>query len=256
LGLALLALAVAGAGAGSDGAPATAAEAVSLGLRAFEARDFARALSAFERAITLAPSSPVPRYDAAATLFALKRYDESLARYQEARDRASGALRAKIDFALGNTALGLGDVEAAIGHYDDCLASRAWGAGVSEVRSDAEINRRFAVDLAKRVPRPADDPEGKKPPGTEPKKRPPRDAAKGQGPSGPEPELPEPDESSSAPGGPRGPGGAGGTGSQTPRAGSPEARLAAALEDIRAARRRRLAEAPPTPPAQDNQKNW
>jgi tetratricopeptide (TPR) repeat protein len=256
LGLALLALAGAGAGAGSDGIPATAGEAVSQGLRAFEAGDLDRALAAFDRAITLAPASPVPRYDAAATLFQLKRYDESLARYQEARDRASGALREKIDFALGNTALGLGDVEAAIGHYDDCLASRAWGAGVSETRRDAEINRRFAVDLAKRVPRPPDDSEGKKPLGAEPKKRSPRDAAKGRDPSGSEPQLPEPDESSSASGGPRGPGGAGGTGSKTPRAGSPEARLAAALQDIRAARRRRLADAPPTPTAAENQKNW
>ena len=52
----------------------------------------------------------MPRYDAAATLFQMERYAEAADAYALARQTAGAALRTKIDYALGNTALALGDV--------------------------------------------------------------------------------------------------------------------------------------------------
>ena len=99
-------------------------------------------------AIDRAPHLAVPRYNAAATLFQLKQYAQALERYQEARLRAGPLLRTKIDYALGNTSLALGEIAAAIRAYDDCLASTASGEQVEQVRRDAAINRKFAVEQA------------------------------------------------------------------------------------------------------------
>ena len=128
------------------GAPAAAL--VARGESAYLAGQFTEALSMFEAAIERAPGQPIPRYDAAATLFQLQRYEEARQRYQEARDRASTALRTKIDYALGNVALVLGDIAGAVEHYDHCLASTAVGAGLDAVRQDAAINRQFALEQA------------------------------------------------------------------------------------------------------------
>jgi len=68
------------------GAPAAAL--VARGESAYLAGHFTEALSMFESAIERAPGQPIPRYDAAATLFQLQRYEEARQRYQEARDRA------------------------------------------------------------------------------------------------------------------------------------------------------------------------
>ena len=62
--------------------------------------------------------------------------------------RAGAALRTKIDYALGNTALVLGEIPVAVAHYDRCMASRATGPDLDSVRSDAAINRRFALEQA------------------------------------------------------------------------------------------------------------
>ena len=82
---------------------------------------------------------------------------EAQALYNEARTRADAGLRTKIDYALGNTALALGDLAAAIRHYDDCLASTVAGAELDVVRRDAAINREFAEEQARRSPSPPDD---------------------------------------------------------------------------------------------------
>ncbi len=95
-----------------------------------------------------APGQPIPRYNAAAALFRLERYEEARKGYEEARERAGPALRTKIDYALGNTALLLGDVAGAVEHYDLCLASTAAGAGLDTVRQDAAINRQYALEQA------------------------------------------------------------------------------------------------------------
>ena len=88
--------------------------------------------------------------------FQLGRYAEARQRYLEARQRADGSLRTKIDYALGNTALALGDIPGAIRSYDDCLASTAGGAALDAVRRDAAINRRFALEQAQSLAVPQD----------------------------------------------------------------------------------------------------
>ena len=96
----------------------------------------------------------MPRYDAAATLFRMERYADAADAYAVARQTAGAGLRTKIDYALGNTALALGDAHAAIAHYDACLASQAAGPDLDAVRRDAAVNRRFAVESAQRTPAP------------------------------------------------------------------------------------------------------
>ena len=98
----------------------------------------------------------MPRYNAAATLFQLGRYDLARERYLEARERASASLRTKIDFALGNTALAEGDIAGAIRSYDECVASTARGAALDAVRRDAAINRRFALEQPQSLSAPQD----------------------------------------------------------------------------------------------------
>src|SRR5262249_44955126 len=123
-----------------------AREAVTRGRAAYDAGRLDEALAAFEEAARSAPTSAIPRHDLAAVLFRLGRYEEARDRYAEARDRADEALRTKIDYAMGNTALALGDVTGAIAAYDACIASTAGGDGLEAVRQDAEINRKFAYE--------------------------------------------------------------------------------------------------------------
>lgn len=231
--------------------------AVADGRSAYAAGRYADALAAFERAIALDPGAAVPRYDAGSALFRLERYQEAMTRYGEARERADSRLRTKIDFALGNTSLALGDVAAALEHYDQCLASTTRGTGLDAVRRDAAINRRYAEEQSPPPPVP---PDQDRPSSSAPNRarapnstgeqdgRSEEGAAKGGNP-GPGQE-PEGLGSSRR----RGAGGAGGSGPAPARAGSPEARLTAALEQIREARSRRLDEGPPPPDEQV--KDW
>jgi Ca-activated chloride channel family protein len=235
------------AAAGAAPAARSAAEAVAAGRAAFDAGRFGDALDAFEAAVQIDPQAGVARYDAAAALFRLGRFDEALARYGEARERADAALRTKIDYALGNTALALGDIPAAIRHYDDCLASTARGEALDAVRRDAAVNRRFAEDQAKRPSTPPPGDEKSSPPPDRPRAR----DAQGKGSDRGDPSAksaPPPHGGGGSPDAPpldrRRAGGAGGAGENTPRPGSPEERLDAALEQIREAKRRRLPEEP------------
>jgi Ca-activated chloride channel family protein len=230
----LAALAALGAGKSDD----TAAGLVERGRSAYAEGRFTEALAAFDRAIALDPHGAVPRYNAGAALFQLQRFPDALSRYQEARERAGAAFRTKIDYALGNTALSMGEVAAALGHYDDCLASTARGAPLDAVRRDAAINRRFAEQQARQPSAPPEseqDPSGQNPRDRRPKSQ--------QG-DGPGSESQSPGQSGaqgrsaqeSVGKGRRGPGGAGGSGAAPPGPGSPEERLAAALKDLRDAR--------------------
>jgi Ca-activated chloride channel homolog len=215
--------------------------AVAEGRAAYAAGQFNDALGAFQLAARLDPKAPMPRYNAAATLFPLGRFAEAQAEYLDVRERVvlDSLLRTKIDYALGNVALALGDPAAAVVHYDDCLASPALGAAADRVRRDALENRRFAEEQK----RPDAQPEGEASSTT------PKPDRGGHEPAGPNPSSPpagspppgggSPSESSSER---RGKGGAGGDGPAPARAGSPEERLAKALENVREARRRRLAD--------------
>jgi Ca-activated chloride channel homolog len=271
----LVSLAVLAAGA-TDSQPKVAVESaestVARGKHAYDDGRLEEALEAFEAAIARAPHLAVPRYNAAATLFQLKQYARARECYQEARLSAGRLLRTKIDYALGNTSLALGEIASAIHAYDDCLASTASGAQIEQVRRDAAINRKFAVEQAE-SPAIADseNPEG-------PSRSPRRSGRRGPDPrpdgedtspdaqpdsgalgAGANPEGDDPDERNRPPNRRRRTGGAGGTGKgpQESRGDTPDDRLDAALEHIReAAESRRLPEElPPDRPTSEG-KDW
>ncbi len=126
----------------------SAATTVARGRAAYEDGRLDEALAGFEAAIQLAPNAAVPHYNAAAVLFRMGQFEAARQQYLEARQLADSSLRTKIDFALGNTALALGEIPGAIAAYDDCVTSTARGAGLDKVRSDAAINRDFAFKQA------------------------------------------------------------------------------------------------------------
>ncbi len=216
-------------------------EVIQAGETAYLRGDYRAALLAFETAVGRAPDDPIPRYDAAATLYRLGRFDEATSRYREARERAGETLRTKIDYALGNAAVAGGHFREALGHYDSCLNSKAAGDGLDEVRRDAALNRRFAEQ---RIP--------PNPEETEPQDEPSRPGAQSSS-DGPEGGSEPSDGASPPPGGPdqggedsppegggnQSVGGGGGSGSESPAPGTPEAKLADALGNIREAQGRR-----------------
>ncbi|GAC1475853.1 MAG: hypothetical protein NVSMB9_29120 [Isosphaeraceae bacterium] len=211
-------------------------------------------MEAFRLAIKLAPLEAIPRYNAAATLFQLGRFAEAQALYREARARAGDRLRTKIDYALGNTALALGDLRAAIRHYDDCVASTAPGADLVEVRRNALGNRKFAEEQNPSLPAPAAEEEDKTP---IPKKSPgqgepnaePGPHSKGDGSIGPA------NSGTNSPPKGRGAGGAGGEGPTPPAPGSPQDQLSRAIENVRDSLSRRIDELPIEDDS-PNRKDW
>jgi Ca-activated chloride channel family protein len=251
----------------------SAAEAVARGRAAYADQQLDQALAAFEVAILRAPVAAVPRYNAAAVLFQLRRYDEARGRYLEARQTADVALRTKIDYALGNTALAQGDLPAAIGAYDDCIRSTARGADLDAVRHDAALNRAFALEQAQSLTAPQGS-GGEEPPQS---RRPDRQRAPQREPGGDDPSAGGQPEAGPEPGGGASPaedenaaererrqrlrrrvGGAGGSRTAPPGSTgeSPEERLETALENIRAAQKRRLPDEPPPASAHDDRRDW
>ena len=259
-----LALAAVTTSVGFSGEAETAPGLVEVGRRAYAEGRFAEALEVFERALALAPGSAIPRYDAASTLFQLRRHGEAIRLYEEARALGDAALGVKIDFGLGNAHLALGDLDGALARYDACLTSTPRGAAFDRIRADAAANRDFAARRRKPPPEengPGSDPPKSKrgSPSTSPSPGPPRDPNGDADPSA-SPDRPA-DPGGRAPGatpkgpGRRGAGGAGGGGVAPPRTGSPEARLASALDDVRESRKRR----PPDPPPSGSkgvEKDW
>ena len=240
--------------AGRGGAHDSAAARIAHGRSAYAAGRFGEALTAFERAIVLDPRGAVPRYNAAAALYRLQRYSDAITRYREARERADAALRTKIDYGLGNTALALGDLTAALSHYDDCLASTARGRVMDAVRLDAAVNRRYADEQAKPPSNPTDSKDDPSSAADRPQSSNPE---QGEDRSQDESESQSPNTADGSQPGPRRPSGRqgpGGTGSTPPSAGSPEGRLNAALKNIREARSRRPDEA--LPPTDDQRMDW
>ena len=178
-------------------------------------------------------------------------------------------LRTKIDYALGNTVLMLGDVAGAVEHYDNCLASTAVGAGLDAVRQDAAINRQFALEQAP----PSIAPQGESDRDQSPSRkrnRPPGARKRGDGGNEPTPDDSsgtgqEPDGSNSQgeadnrpAKGRRRTGGGGGASNVPPGSpgGSPDDRLDNALDQIRDAQHRRLPEDSPAESSGDGRKDW
>ncbi|MBX6314924.1 MAG: VWA domain-containing protein, partial [Isosphaeraceae bacterium] len=175
MGLRWLAVLLVTLGAGRLDEPPAAA--IAAGNAAYAKGDYAAALAAYRRASELDPRSPLPRYNAAATLFQLRRYEEAAGLYRKARERADAGLRTKIDFALGNTAFALGDIAGALQAYDACLASRVPGTSYDAIRRDAARNRAF---VAQQPPPPSNDEEAGQPTAAakgEPPEKAPRDGA-------------------------------------------------------------------------------
>ena len=242
-----------------------AARLVARGQIAYSSGRFSDALEDFDAAITAAPSQPVPRYNAAAALFQLQRYQEALDRYQEARQRAGAALRIKIDYALGNTTLLLGDIPGAVAHYDRCLASRATTPDLDSVRRDAAINRQFALQQAPPSVAPEaekdSDSHGKqpsRPPGSRKSENDGDESSDGsesrQPQGGSNPEGQEGDRPANRR---RRTGGGGGTNKNSDSPGeSPDDRLDKALDRIRDAQSRRLPEETPADSPAAHRKDW
>ena len=271
IGVILLAgLASAGLGAGQETSKRdSAADLVARGEGDYAEGRFTEALESFEVAISLAPRQPIPRYNAAATLFQLQRHDEARQQYQQARERSSAALRMKIDYALGNVALALGDVPGAIEHYDHCLSSTAAGAGLAAVRQDAAINREFALEQARSsLGSESEDDRDQVPPRRRNRHSGTSKQASGGNEPGPGDDADVNSKSNGTEAGGQGQdrpapnrrrtGGTGGA-SQAPPGSpgqSPDDRLDSALEEIRDASRRRLAEETPTDSSADPRKDW
>jgi Ca-activated chloride channel family protein len=249
------------------------AETIALGRRAYNERRFDDALTAFDKAVSLVPESPIPRYDAAAALFQLGHFEDAQERYTEARQLADPRLQTKIDFAQGNTYLALGDIPGAIASYDRCLASTAWGSDMDSVRADAAANRQFALEQSQSLTSPEGPSANEPSRSSQPDKNGSRDrragddnqsgdAAADRAPdmtgsgSGEEPQK-NPDRRR-PPRDRRRMGVAGG--GQTPRSGSggdsPEEQLDTALEHIRAAQNRRLDDEESQASANDDRKDW
>jgi Ca-activated chloride channel homolog len=251
-----------------------AAEAVARGQAAYNERRLGEALTAFETAISLVPWSAIPRYDAAATLFQLGRYEEARERYLEARRLGDPYLRTKIDFVLGNTFLALGDIARAITAYDQCLASTARGAAMDSVRRDATVNRQFALDQSQSLTAPEGPSANDRSRSSQPDQKGARNRRAGGGDEQTPDEQAEngPDAGGTGTGkGSEGNsdrqrpprdrrriGGAGGARSSHsgPAGDSPEDRLDAALEHLRAAQNRRLRDDEPPASANDDRKDW
>jgi Ca-activated chloride channel family protein len=237
--VATLALASISVGASSE----SPASLIEVGRTAYAQGRFEEALNAFERAITVEPTSAIARSDAASALFQLRRFPEAITRYEEARKSADAGLSIKIDYAMGNARLAVGDLTGALASYDECQASTHPGAVFDAVREDARLNREF---VAKRLPPQSEKPDndGSKSSGS---KRP-RSRAGEPGENNDNPDTsPSPTESPAAnpqgnagnPGGSRGSGGAGGSGQAPPPEGSPGSRLDDALKNLKDARNQR-----------------
>jgi Ca-activated chloride channel family protein len=245
-----------GAGPAGEGA----LEPIEAGNADYAAGRFRASLSAFERAIALDRRSAIARYNAGAALFQLGRYQESEARYREARDLAGAGLQLKIDFALGHLAALQGRFAEAVRLYDACLESPAQGAASESVKSDASVNREYA---ARRRP-PADETTSggnpKQAPrqsdASEQKEKTERDPAKST--SGSNPQTPSgggqgrPDDLRNPS---RAPGQSGDASGKSP-APSPEAQLDEALRNARDAREERRLTDESTSVADQERKDW
>ena len=223
---------VAGSEPGVEGETAT--QAVAAGQRAYASGDVAAALAAFERAIDLDPGADIPRYDAAAALFQLRRYGEALPRYVEAR--RAGRRRFAYQDRLRSGQHGPGTrrhsrVPSDTTKIASARACRAqpttpFGAmrpSITPSRSSSPGNGGLGPRTIRRPPRRKSAPKSQPPPGANRKS----DRSPKSTPSG-NPDMPSAPSQSSP------------NATEAPEAGSPQERLASALRNVR--------EAQPAPP--------
>ena len=180
-------------------------------------------------------------------------------------------MRTKIDYAIGNTALAEGDIPGAIRSYDECLASTARGAALDAIRRDAAINRSFALEQPQSLAAPQDDRSGdgsqsrkldrkrsSKTPGAGEKQSSEAEPESDPGNAGANGENDTRGDRNRPPASRRRMGGAGGGRTSPPeeRGDSPDDRLDAALEHIRAAQSNRIPDDEPPVSANDDRKDW
>jgi Ca-activated chloride channel family protein len=212
--------------------------------------DEAAALAAFARESQAHPRAALPRFNAAAVLFRMKRFAEAEVWYREARDRADVRLQPRADFALGNTALALGRAADALAHYDACLASKASGDDLDALREAAAENRAYTEQLL-----------------NPPKDTPPRDDSGGEAPDDSDTSMPESPDSGQPETSKRSDPAPDAPGSTPPDAldpspglneSAPEEQLESAVERIERARSRRIAptEADASPPNVTGERDW
>lgn len=93
------------------------------------------------------PSNPIARFNAAAILHLLNRFPEAQAQLQAAASHATDDLKARVELALGNNCLALGQVQQAILHYKISETSPGTQPDITQIRADAETNREYAESL-------------------------------------------------------------------------------------------------------------
>ncbi len=239
IGLVLLSL-------GADSSRNEANEARAAGYRSFRDGDYRQALGWFERALAVDPDDTQTLFDIASVHARRGEFEGAESVFNKALGGASPVARFRIEFAMGNNALALGDVEGAIRHYDSALAVEVPNQpGNRRLREDAAINREFARNLPPPVVEQETPPEGESPSGKSDGQGDEERKARSKSPS----RSTAPPEGDSPPSGSRGAGGQGGTGGAERPPGSPDEQFRDALDAIRHARDGRLSEAdaPPAP---------
>ena len=229
--------------AGASPLASRARDAAKRGADHYSKGRFDQALLQFQEASQLEPENPLLQFNQAAVLFQLHRHAEAYSLYQAARQNADPALRTKIDFTLGNTAVALQEAEAAIAHYNDCIASTTRGPRLDDVRRDALMNKRFVEEQSRRMPALAEsraEAESQPPSHSAPKSQ----ASENSATSGPPPGTGNsPAGGGASPNRSRRTGGGGGSGSSSASA-NLEEQLDRAVENIKKAKSGRLVESP------------
>ena len=215
---------------------------------AYRRGDLSRSLQILEQAKSLDPANPLILYNFGATLYRMERFGEAKDSYLAARSKAETSFRSKIDYALGNVSLRLGDPASAVDYYAKCLEDAHGEARFESMRQDARINKEFAESLLKQPqadtvadpPNPGSHPDSPKPSGKDP---------------GP-PQDPQPDSRQPSP--PAGNGSKSqGKDSKSESKSSPDQRLSEAIQAVNRARSAfRFQEYPPPNPASDGRKDW
>ena len=134
---------------------------VAEGNRLFAAGKYEEAGQLYERAAEMAPDSPVPLFNRAASLFQQGDYAAATKLYEQARVQAPEAMRQQINYAMGNCHLqqaiqsrptppqALKEAQAATQYYRDSIPSgpTASDETAQAARHNLELTRRLIKQL-------------------------------------------------------------------------------------------------------------